>query len=238
MTAARANRRPTHGGDQVTGRILSFISAQRFAPGERLPSERDLADAFKVSRTAVREALATLEAMRVIERRPNSGIYLSSNPARGSFESLVLRSDLGLPLDRAEMLQAMEMRFILDVQAIELACARRTEADLQALRDILATAEARLAAGEDIMNVDEAFHLCIVAATHNDVFVRIVHAFFRLSRARRQAYFADRTRSLRSHREHCAILRALESGDAARGVVLMRRHIRESFSRGAYRIED
>jgi len=60
----------------VVGRIISFIDERRYQPTERLPSERDFADKFDVSRGAVREALAALESMRVIERRPNSGIYL------------------------------------------------------------------------------------------------------------------------------------------------------------------
>ena len=58
------------------GKILSFIRERRYQPSERLPSERDFAEKFDTSRGAVREALAALETMRVIERRPNSGIYL------------------------------------------------------------------------------------------------------------------------------------------------------------------
>ena len=56
------------------GKILSFIRERHYQPAERLPSERDFAEKFDTSRGAVREALAALEAMRVIERRPNSGI--------------------------------------------------------------------------------------------------------------------------------------------------------------------
>jgi DNA-binding transcriptional MocR family regulator len=60
------------GVPNVVGRILSFIDERRYQPSERLPSERDFADRFNVSRGPFARALAALESMRVIERRPNS----------------------------------------------------------------------------------------------------------------------------------------------------------------------
>ena len=75
----------------AVSKILSFIRERRYQPSERLPSERDFADRFSTSRGAVREALATLEAMRVIERRPNSGIYLRHSE-ESSIEALVLHA--------------------------------------------------------------------------------------------------------------------------------------------------
>jgi GntR family transcriptional repressor for pyruvate dehydrogenase complex len=56
-------------------RLLSFMSERRLAAGERLPSERVLAERFGVARAVVREAIAKLEAMRVVECRPRSGVY-------------------------------------------------------------------------------------------------------------------------------------------------------------------
>ena len=73
MTERNRTEKPEPPSNAI-GKILSFIRERRYQPSERLPSERDFAEKFDTSRGAVREALAALEAMRVIERRPNSGI--------------------------------------------------------------------------------------------------------------------------------------------------------------------
>ena len=102
------------------GKILSFIRERRYRPTERLPSERDFAEKFDTSRSAVREALAALEAMRVIERRPNSGIYLR-NTDDSSVEALVLQAESGLQIQADELADAMEVRRMLEAQAARLA---------------------------------------------------------------------------------------------------------------------
>lgn len=79
MTERRNRTDKPEPPSNTTGKILSFIRERRYQPSERLPSERDFAEKFDTSRGAVREALAALEAMRIIERRPNSGIYLRNS---------------------------------------------------------------------------------------------------------------------------------------------------------------
>jgi GntR family transcriptional regulator, transcriptional repressor for pyruvate dehydrogenase complex len=211
--------------ENITARVLQLIQQRRLEPGGRLPSERELALGLGVSRPALRESLATLEVMRLIVRRPNSGIYLAERDSPPSFESMVLRSDLGLPLDREAVFSSAEVREILEVHAIELACLRRSDVDLSGLRSILDRTRMCLEADQSIIDLDESFHLGIVAATQNPVFVQIVHAFYRLSRPRRESYFSDLARCRRSFREHKAILRAIVAQDGAAAARLMRRHI-------------
>lgn len=107
------------------GKILSFIRERRYQPSERLPSERDFAEKFDTSRGAVREALAALETMRVIERRPNSGIYLRKIE-ESSIDALVLYAESGVPFEAKEIADVMEVRRMLEGQAVRLACTRRT----------------------------------------------------------------------------------------------------------------
>lgn len=216
-------------GDSVTGQVLRFIEARRLEPGDRLPSERELAHKLNVSRPALRESLAALEAMRVIARRPNSGIYLAAPGSHPSFESVVLRSDLGLALDADTIRHSMEVRNLLELQAVDLACARRDDADLEHLDSIVAQTRARLAQERTIIDLDEAFHLGVVSASKNPIFVQIVHAFYRLSMVRREVYFSDLKRCQRSHREHQAILRAIRARDSAKARQAMHSHIHEGF---------
>ncbi|MCL4744319.1 MAG: FadR family transcriptional regulator [Burkholderiaceae bacterium] len=223
------------GASAVTGQVLRFIEEHGLSAGERLPSERDLAARLNVSRPALRESLATLEAMRLITRKPNSGIYLTGPNTYPSFESVVLRSDHGLALDRDTIIHSMEVRNLLELQAIELACERRTGADLEHLASIVEQTKRQLEAKCSILDLDEAFHLGVVAASHNPVFVQIVHSFYRLSIVRRRVYFSDLRRCQRSHNEHRAILRAISARDMTTAREAMRKHIHEGFWRSILR---
>jgi len=220
---------PDEAPDRVSAQILEFVQQRKLAPGERLPSERELAQRLKVSRPALRESLAALEAMRIIVRRPHSGIFLAEQDSPPRFESVVFRSELGFPLDIKTIAHSMEVRNMLEVQAVELACERHTPADLGHLRQVLERTQARLREGGNIIDLDEAFHFGVVAAAHNPVFLQVVHAFYRLSRMRREVYFSDIRRCRRSHREHRAILAAIAARDVAAARKAMHAHIEEGF---------
>ena len=202
---------PADAEPAVTGQVLRYIEAHGLAAGERPPSERDLATQLDVSRPALRESLATLEALRLITRKPNSGIYLAGPNAYPSFESVVLRSNHGLPLDRDTIVHSMEVRNLLELQAIELACERRTAADLALLASIVEQTGQRLVDNRSIIDLDEAFHLGVVAASHNPVFAD--RALVLPARSLGAACTSDLRRCRRSHREHQEILRAIGARD-------------------------
>lgn len=192
------------------GKILLFIRERRYQPSERLPSERDFAEKFDTSRGAVREALAALEAMRVVERRPNSGIYLR-NAEESSIDALVLHAESGLPFQADEIADVFEVRCMLEVQAVRLACTRRTASDIREMHTILESTAKRIAKKQTIEAEDEAFHFAIFVATKNDILLRVVKSFYEMSRQRRHVYFADHGRGRRSYEDHCKILEAIEN---------------------------
>ncbi|MER1939229.1 FadR/GntR family transcriptional regulator [Castellaniella sp. FW104-16D08] len=204
---------------------LSYIRTHRLESGDRLPSERLLAEKFGVGRGAVREALMMLECMRVVERRPNSGIYLRDLGADSSIEATVLQSSLGLPLSREEVKNAMEVRRILEINTVRIACERRSEEDLQHIRSILQESDARIKRKAPIDEQDRDFHLAIVAATKNTVLVRVVNSFYFLSQSRRKIYFSNIQRCVRSNEQHKAIFEAIEAQSAERAVLLMQNHL-------------
>ena len=120
-------------GKDLIRRIIDHARAHALEAGDRFPAERNLAQTLGVSRNALREALATLESLRVVELRPNSGVYLRALGVESSFEATVLLAELGTAPDAAEVRETIEVRAALERQAITLACARRTDANLEQL---------------------------------------------------------------------------------------------------------
>jgi DNA-binding FadR family transcriptional regulator len=216
---------PPERGRQLLSRLLLYINERNLQPGDRLPGERELAERFGVGRNAVREALATLTALRVVEARPQSGIYLRKLSLDSSFEILVLSAELGAPPAAKDVAQTIEVRIVLETQAIELACERRTDDDLAAMHRILETTASTLSVGGNIVAHDQDFHLALVSATHNDILVRVLNAFYCLTLPRRRLYFAAAERGAESHSEHAEIVAAVARRDVGRGKALMTRHI-------------
>jgi GntR family transcriptional repressor for pyruvate dehydrogenase complex len=210
---------------RAVGALLSLIKKRQYEPGDRLPSERELAERFSIGRGALREALAKLENMRFIERRPNSGIFLSSSPHTTSLETLVLYADLGVPLDRHVNSECVEVRRIIEVQAIRLACERRTDADLTQLRTTNAAFLDACAQPIVASEIDYQFHINIFRGTHNDILLRLVTPFYFISRTRRERFFADAERCKISHAQHVEMIKAIDRRDAERAESLMATHI-------------
>jgi len=184
-------------GLDQTAKLLQLIRERGFEPGDKLPSERDLAAEFGMSRGAVREALIRLDTLRIIESRPKSGIYLQPYGAERSIEAMVLFAETNTPLSAAEVAQSVELRSVLESEAMRLACLRRTQSDLDDLQQILRDSAAAIARGETLAELDPRFHKAIVAATKNDVLLRFINVFYRMSRRRREIYFNEPQQSKR-----------------------------------------
>jgi DNA-binding FadR family transcriptional regulator len=205
--------------------MLAFFKERKYESGERLPAERALAERFGVGRNALREALSTLSALRVIESRPNSGIFLRRMSTDSSFETIVLLAEIGETPSVPEILQTLEVRWPLEMRAVQLACERRTEADLDSLASVMTATQAVLASNGNIWQQDTAFHIALIKSTHNDVLVRILNSFYRMSERRRQALFVDPKRGAESAIQHARILEAVKMRDAEKATALMNAHI-------------
>ncbi|WP_394888718.1 FadR/GntR family transcriptional regulator [Mesorhizobium sp. AaZ16] len=216
--------------------LLAELAAYLFscsrAETGRTPSERELADHFSVSRGQICEALAILEAMRIVERRAKSGIYLTTRQA--SVEAMALFAKAGLPLDPIQIYETVELRKIHEIKAAELACSRATEENYERLREILRASEERLAAGEGLAKEDRDFHLEIVRATKNSVFHKVCSVYYVMGEQRLPIYFNDPARGHRSHAEHLQIFDALLRRDGNLAQALMSAHLQgaESYWKG------
>ena len=208
---------------ELIGEMVPFLQRRGYDPGERIPAERELASRFGVSRGQVREALCSLEVLRVIERRPKSGIFMA--PGRPSVEALALFAQIGIPLNAEDVRQTVEMRRIHEVEAIRLACQRRSDANLLRMEEILRTTQED---GDDetaLAHHDHCFHSEIVRATQNDIFLRMADIFYLMTTERRAAYLAHPGRRQRSAGDHQRMLDAIASRDVSSAVDATHAHL-------------
>lgn len=209
--------------NNLLAELAAFLFSASNAETARTPSERELAEHFSVSRGQIRESLAILEAMQIVERRAKSGIYLTTRQA--SVEAMALFAKAGVPLDPVQIYETVEIRKIHEIKAAELACSRATEENYERLREILQSSEERISRGEGLAREDRDFHLEIVRATKNVLFHRICSVYYVMGEQRLPIYFGDLERSRRSHTDHLQIFDALLRRDGNLAQALMSAHL-------------
>lgn len=207
----------------LVAELVPFLLSRGYAPHERAPSERELAERFGASRTQVREALSVLETLRLIERRPKSGVYMTVESA--SIEALRLFAEIGVPLPGDEGDQAAEVRRIQELEGIRLACRRHRAEDIDVLHRCLDDWEGAIGDAPRIAELDRVFHCGIVRATQNTVLLRLVNVFYLMTQQGRTVYFGNPARQEQSLREHREILAALVPRDEERAVRLLDAHM-------------
>ncbi|MGB6117208.1 MAG: FadR/GntR family transcriptional regulator [Mesorhizobium sp.] len=216
----------------LLSQLAAYLIAKSDVQSNRTPSERELAEHFGVSRGQIREALAILEAMRLVERRAKSGIYLTKREA--SVEAMALFARAGLQLDPVQIYETVELRKIHEIKAAELACSRATDENFEALQRILDESERKVMADQPIHEEDKEFHLEIVRATKNSIFYRVCSVYYVMGEARLPVYFNDPARGRKSHAEHLQIFEALQRRDGNLAQALMSAHLQgaESYWKG------
>src|SRR4051794_13930655 len=150
-------------GQQVLRRLQDYIVTHGLGPGDRLPTERELAATLGVSSNTVREALKSLETIGALERRPRHGTVLQHidfSVLAGLARFQLLHS----PTDFTELFVA---RRLLEVSVLPLVAQNATEADFTAMDEAIATMEAEIAADSRGIEGDAAFHQALLAAASN-----------------------------------------------------------------------
>lgn len=215
---------------RLANQVADLIASGEFAVGERLPSERALAERFAVSRTSVREAIIALEVQGWVEVRLGSGIYvLRATPADGSAGAT---DAAGGPLQFSgapgpfELLRA---RCLVESEVAALAAETRKDTDLDRIFAALAAMREHMDDKAANEAADRLFHLRIAESTGNSVLLETVTAMWNRTAnpiwARIDAHFHTPSLRLASQEDHQRILTALveRKPDAARAA--MRAHL-------------
>ena len=203
-----------------------------YQPGEKLPTEPEVMAEQGVSRTVVREAISRLQAAGLVETRHGVGTFVL--PASSQ---LVPPLDFSTVVTIRDVLEMLELRISLETEAAGLAAVRRTEEQLERMRQAVATFEEGVARGEKSVEADYQFHLQIALATHNKYF----EDFYRhlgtstIPRTRldtsRFSPVPGLSYLMRTNREHENILDAIARQDPQAASAAMRMHLTNSRER-------
>jgi DNA-binding FadR family transcriptional regulator len=229
--AVRVSPRPKLSA-HVTASLRAQLLDGDIAPGQRLPTESSLTQAFGVSRTVIREALAVLAADGLVEARQGAGVFAVDHPA-SAFGSLAI--EMGSRVSSA--LNVLEVRLGIEVESAALAAARHSPAQEVAIQEAFFDFERLLRAGQPTGPADLAFHCAIADATGNPFYGEILRSLGRraipcdvTSRwSTELTQSADYQQQLQ--REHLAILNAISAGDADAARTAMRHHLGSSYER-------
>ncbi|WP_416979738.1 FadR/GntR family transcriptional regulator [Streptomyces sp. T028] len=222
MTAelSRINTEPREPlASEVSRRLIDYLMSGEVAPGQRIPSERQLTEMLGVNRPTVREAIKSLGFLGLLEIRQSSGTYF-----RGPDSDVLYRLfELGLVLGERGAKDLLRARAELEVLVAGLAAEARDEEGAELLRGRLDTM--RTCADADFPEADMAFHATVADLCGNVVLRDMLKGL----RAMIQRGWVARTGSTRSRQvaydDHVPILDAIERGDAEAARAAMAHHM-------------
>jgi GntR family transcriptional regulator, transcriptional repressor for pyruvate dehydrogenase complex len=210
--------------EQITEQIEQQILRGDLQSGDRLPTERELAEQFHASRTAVREAMKILAQKGLLEMRPGRGTIVINGTSQA------LRDSLGLMLRVAQADSArelVEVREILEPEIAALAAARATERDVVDLRVAVETMDAHLHDADAFISADNFFHQALARATQNALVLTLMDPIMELlSEQRKQIFFVDGG-PLRGQFHHKQLLDAVGRRDCEAARNAMRAHLQQ-----------
>jgi len=207
--------------EEVVTQIHDLIREGRLKAGDQLPSERELSETFKVSRTSVREALRALETKGLIISRTGMGNFVADLP----IESLIAPLAKLLIEEKTALADIFELRKLIEPHIAALAAERATKSDIERMKSILEKQSQAVSRGETGVEADAQLHFAIGQATQNQALEKLVSGLMEvLSHSREESLqTADRRRaSIEAHRK---ILSAIEQHDKSRAKETMFQHI-------------
>jgi len=212
--------------EDIVQQIRTLIEEGKLKRNDHLPSERELSETFRVSRTTVREAIRTLESMKFLQSRQGNGTYVVAS----SEEALIQPLAAALFNEKDDIRDIFYIRKIIEPHVAELAAENATPQEMEELERILRKQEECIGQREIIIETDSAFHNLMVKATKNRVMERLIIALIDLLKKSREQYlFEDENdeRAIRSLEGHQQILSAVKKGDGNAARKSMLQHLED-----------
>ena len=210
--------------ERVAEQIEKRILDGELRVGDRLPTERELAEQFRVSRTAVREALKILAQKGLVDMRPGRGTIVIDG-AREAMENsigLLMKMKVG---EVGSSDNLVEVRTILETEIAALAAARATEKDIAAMREAIRIMDESLDDADEFIAADNGFHEALAQATQNALILTLLNSIVSLLSEQRKQIFTVEGGPQRGQLHHRRILESVIRRDPASARAAMRAHL-------------
>jgi GntR family transcriptional repressor for pyruvate dehydrogenase complex len=205
----------------IIAEIKSLINLKNLEPGEKLPSERLLAERLGVTRGSIRNAIQKLEFYGLLKSMPQSGTFIADlglTAMNGMIDQI-------LNLPKPDFKSLVETRIFLELKIVKFAAARRTEEDLSEIEEVLEKYKLKVLAGEDAVAEDLLFHLSIAKASHNPSLNRLMLSITPQIITDFEKYHVCKSNTaLNAIDEHQAIVDAISAKDATLAEEKMKEH--------------
>ena len=207
--------------EEIVDEIMGLIDQGTLKWGDQLPTERELSETFKVSRTCVREAFRILESQGFLESRQGKGTYVSDN----AIDSLVQPLASFILKEKDYQIELFEMRRLLESQLAYLAAERATPENMTKMEEILRRQEEQIANGETGLDSDSDFHHALAEAANNRILLHIINTTIEFQAESRESYLLGEERAKKSLAHHKKIFNAIQKGDGELAAKAMHEHI-------------
>lgn len=210
--------------EEIIKQLISLINTGKLKPGSKLPSERELMEKFHVSRSSIREALHSLTMIGLLETYPGAGTFVSKQLTgiiAGQLEWSVL-------LGNRELLELMEVREPLEIQAAGLAAERGTSETVQKLRGVIDNFFSEQTGNTNLLDAEMAVHIMVAEISGNQTLLRIVQTLQAMLKEYRTNHRIGFYTSPTSNQDYLDILKAVEMNDVEAARSSMTRHLQKS----------
>ena len=205
----------------IISEIKLLINKKNLEPGEKLPSERLLAERIGVTRGSIRNAIQKLEYYGLLKSMPQSGTFIS-NLGRAALNGMI---DQILNLPEPDFKSLVETRIFLEIKSVRFAAARHTSVDLEHIEQALENYRSKTLAGEESVEEDLLFHLAIAQASHNPSLNQLMLSITpQIITDFEKYHFCKSDMALNAIKEHEAIVDAIRTKDPDQAELMMKEH--------------
>lgn len=149
--------------EEIAQKVIELVNNGSLEPGDKLPSERKLMDQLNVSRSPIREALRSLSLIGLLETRPGNGTYVSEHLT----PTLTDQINLSIMVKKADILEWLEVREPLEIQAASLAAERATPKGIERLQSVLDVYYDSTSDPQRLVEAEIQFHQTVVSLAGN-----------------------------------------------------------------------
>ncbi len=207
--------------EDIVKQIRHLVEKGRLKRGDQLPTERELSETLKVSRATVREAIFSLETMKLVDRRQGNGTYVIAS----SEEALVQPLAATLFHEKDDLIDIFFLRKIVEPEIAQLAAENATLEEINELEEILREQEEEVVGGKDSIQADSEFHHLLARMARNRILERLLLALLDLLSKTREKYLQTEERKQKSLQGHREVLVAIKHGNGTGSRQAMRRHL-------------